>query len=208
MTRTVRLFDVYLTATELDRAACELVRRGLEELGLNVFVANATKLPSGRKLEGGLREALMQSRVFAGVLSRSALGSDGFAFELGAAWGMAKPVYLITHEIDQAKIPTHYRKYHIEPISRHAEIARDIRHAAAPPSDEQIQTLISAYADLSIPADRLLDDPHSLDQLTERYNEAGSSQYSPDRVLLEIIRLRKAGKLSKLVRKSHGRKVS
>ena len=84
MTRTVRLFDVYLTATELDRAACELVRRGLEELGLNVFVANATKLPSGRKLEGGLREAIMQSRVYSPDLPWARMASRSSWEPLGA----------------------------------------------------------------------------------------------------------------------------
>ena len=62
-------------------------------------------------------------------------------------------------------------------------------------SDADRSLLIKLYADLKVPVDQLDLDPGPLEDLTKEFNKSSKKVVSGDRLLSELLRLRKQGKL-------------
>jgi hypothetical protein len=53
---------------------------------------DGSRLPGGAYTDGQLRKEILSADVLIGLISKSAIGSAYVMFELGARWGIAKPL--------------------------------------------------------------------------------------------------------------------
>ena len=198
MSRRSPISDIFLSASPSDCFAAECLRRGLEQVGLKVFMAYPIVGPFGREIESTYREALIESRVFLAILSPSNLSSQWFAFFYGGARGNDKPIYLLLNDLSIADLPSHWKRHEVRLLGGSPQLVREIEAAAAPPSAERVCLLMSVYKEMGVPASRLLDDVDAMDDFEGRFREAGGADGPPDHLRVDLFRLRKLGKLPRL----------
>jgi len=90
------------------------------------------------------------------------------------------------------------------PPSRLDDLVSDIKRTRKPISTRQREALAAVYAELGTPTDQMVRDPSLIDRFVERFNERTGRNVSRDRLISELVRLRKSGKLPPLRRKKVG----
>jgi hypothetical protein len=145
-----------------------------------------------------MREALAESNAVIILLTRSTLQSSNIAFEVGFAMAWNKPVYVLFEGVSEQEIPAYLRDFHLAMLSELGRVVEDIAASRKPLSDEDREVLAQVYQDTGIPTDQLLRQPHSLHELSARYNEISNSTVPAERLVQELIRLRKQGRLPRL----------
>jgi hypothetical protein len=64
--------------------------------------------------------------------------------------------------------------------------------------------LTDVYKDIGVSVDRLITEPSAIDQLAEEFASRTRHEFVPSRLVRELLRIRKAGKLPKLAHKTAG----
>jgi hypothetical protein len=185
--------DVFLAASQHDEGVAGVVRRAFEEAGLVVFSPTAMK--PGSNFEDALREAIVESWAFVVLLTPSFVNSSTLALEYGGAWVWDKPIYILLESLSPKDVPSYLKRYKAVPIAKLAHVVKAVARSAKPLSERERNLLVSLYADLGVSPDQLAMQPDDLDTLTHDFNEATASPLSAERVLQEIVRLRKQGLL-------------
>jgi TIR domain len=188
--------DVFLAASRRDAGVAEVVRRAFEDSGLVVFSSATMEL--GSDFSNAIREAIAESRVFVALLTPSFVRSSHLPLEIGGAWAWEKPIYLLLESLSPKDVPSYLKRYKAIPTTKLADAVASIARSAKPLSEQQREQLTRLYADLGVSSDQLALQPDTLDTLTRSFNEAVATRFSPERVLQEIVRLRKQGKLPRL----------
>ena len=191
-------YDVFLSYSLTDAKSAELVERALTEAGLDVFTPD--KVESGADAREVLWRALAESVALVAVVHPERAPMSNIAVELGAAMAWHKSIYVVRTENGSAKAPDYLQEFPIYPISRLDDVVHSIRNALKPLSKKQLAALRSAYLDLGIPTDKLLRDPASIDVLARQFNRRCSAHVPGERLVLELVRLRKAGNLPRLAK--------
>lgn len=200
MTKAAESFDIFLSASAADRGVATVVRRAFEDRGLSVF--SAVDAQAGAQAEDSIRSAMADARVFVAILTRLSVNSPSIAIELGAAIAWGKAIYLFLDGIGPAELPPALLPYRSIPVSKLGETIKEIERSIEPITPEQADALAELYAVVGVPTDQLASRPAALDQLSKRFNQRTGASYSQERVLQELIRLRKRGGLPKLNRKT------
>ncbi|QDV38104.1 toll/interleukin-1 receptor domain-containing protein [Tautonia plasticadhaerens] len=200
MTKNEVTYDVFLSASTLDVGVAEVVRRSFESRGLTVF--SALEMKAGVRFEDVIRSAMAEARIFVAILTRASMSSANFAVEFGAALAWGKFIYLLNAGISPRDMPAWLSHYRLAPISELDQVIDAILGAIEPLSEEQAVVLGEAYGAVGVASEQLSSRPSSLDQLTQRFNRRAGTSFSPERILQEVIRLRKRGDLPKLSRKT------
>jgi hypothetical protein len=112
------------------------------------------------------------------------------------AW--EKPIFVVAPE--GGKLPAYLSGHQIVRTSEVPKLIGSVKREAAPLTEEERDILLSVYADIGIPTDKLALDPGSASKLVEDFNRRSRNTSGPDRLLRELLRLRKAGRLPKLKR--------
>lgn len=198
MKSDVLVHDVFLSAAEADRGVAQAIRRAFEERGLTVFIDAPHRAP-GADWEENIRQAMAESRAFVAILSRASLNSPESLMEIGAAQAWGKAIYFLRE--GSTEIPTFLQKYPAEPLSRLPDVVERVVGSLSPLSEGQIEILKELYRMQDVPSEQLGARPHSLEQLTRRFNQNAQADLSPERVRQELIRLRKRGELPRRKRK-------
>ena len=190
-------YDVFLSFAQADRGEANVVKRAFEDRGLSVF--STSEFPPGEVLVDLIHSAIVDARVFVAILSRVSVDSPWVTIELGSALGWGMPIYLLLKEgIEPSALQAPFARHPAFPLSdldvAIDEIARGIDRL----DDRQVKRLGELYADTGVPVAKLVDDPDEMDKLARRFNRAVGAKLSPERVLQEVIRLRKRGALPKL----------
>jgi hypothetical protein len=192
----MRVYDVFLSFAGHNVRFASEVEVKLSASGLSVFNPVAVWQPSFHFQER-LREELAASSVMVAVFEDKVQLSSNLAFEIGAAMAWKKPVYGIkTPEalIDPA-IPHDIRLYDLDRID---EVAVEIRAVSKPLTEEQGQKLAQVYANIGTSTDGLTRDPEAVAHLTEQFNSLAKTRLSGERLLRELLVLRKRGNLPRL----------
>jgi len=197
-------FDIFLSHGGHDAGVADVVRRALESAGLSVFTASDLK--PGVSVADQLQEKLAESLAVVVILSQPSLRSDYVAFEIGGAAGWNKPIYLLLHGMTSASLPPYLRRFRSMPVTRHAEMVRELALRPGKMSDDEIEGLRDVYAQVGVPVDGLATAPRALDRLTNVFNRKNRSSRLSEDLLRELLRLRKRGKLPRLGR--NGSKVA
>jgi hypothetical protein len=157
------------------------------------------ELAQERISEDLIHSAISDARMFVAILSRESMDSPNVLFEFGASWGWNKPIYLLLKQgIKRADLMAPFRRHPAFPLSGLDVAIDEIVRGIERLDDRQVKRLGEIYADTGVPVDQLFDDPDEMDKLARRFNRAVGTKLSPERVLQEVIRLRKRGALPKL----------
>ena len=85
----------------------------------------------------------------------------------------------------------------IATVSKLEHVVKEIRASQQPLTPEQLQRLLKAYQEFAVSTDKLLVKPLLLRELAQKCNRGARSSVGAQKLIQELIRLRKQGKLPK-----------
>jgi hypothetical protein len=162
----------------------------------------------GTRISETARRALALSEALVVVLPSDGSLSANSAVEVGAAWGWSKPVYVIQEGRLSNPLPDYLADYPVYPISRVDDVARAIKRGREPLTATEREVLREVYLAMKVPTDRFVQDPSLLDELARRFKDKTGSTVVGERLLYEMIRLRKQGAWPRLARKRASRSTA
>jgi len=187
--------DVFLSASARDVGMTQVVRHALEEAGLAVFVPEREEISP--RAADAIREAIAESGAFVALLTPSHVNSNLLAIEIGGASTWNKPIFLLLDGLTGREIPSYLKRYKAFPATKLSTLVRSVLASCRPLSEPSLEILISMYSGLDVPADWLFRQPDLLDSLTRDFNKVTGEDLSAERVLREILTMRKRGQLQK-----------
>jgi len=177
-------------------AVADVVRQKLEEQGLSVFGYHA--VPSTGRVVEELREALAGSSVMVMILTSSSSRSPNLAVEIGAAMAWRKSVFVLLQNATAGDLPAFLQDFVAFPISRVDDVVKMVVESIRPLTKDKVDVLKKVYRKVGIPTDLLPIEPVELDKFTREFNRLSGMRLSPERILQELMRLRKSGTLGRL----------
>jgi hypothetical protein len=195
MKRTPK-YSVFFSYSAADREAAGIIERALAGAGLDVFDPASVDL--GQSVADAIWQALALSDAVVVLMPPDGSPTPNTAAELGAALAWRKPIYVVSKDNGRVRAPSFLRGHVIYPASRIEDVARAIKEGPKPLSEDEIEALKTAYLELNTPTDRLIQDPALLDLLAQRFNSKTRSKVPGERLIYEMIRLRKQGRWPRL----------
>jgi hypothetical protein len=134
------------------------------------------------------------------VLIESGTVPPPVALEIGAASAWNKPVYILMEGKGEHSLPIYASEQKVFEFSEISKVIELVSETLNPMTDEQRDVLKEAYHALGVPTDRLLQEPNLVDRLRDVLKERAQIDISGERIMQELLRLRKGGKLPRLSR--------
>ena len=191
MSSDPKTYDVFLSYALSDRPTAEKIARVLTGAGLDVF--DPSDLESGADVGDAVWRALGETAAFLAILPSDGALSANSVLELGAATAWQKPIFVVNPSNGHVPIPSYLAKYEIYPTSRIVDIVNAIRKGQKPLSRRERDILGDLYIEMKTPTDQLLRKPALLEELARKYSVRAKSPMSGERLLYEMMRLRKRG---------------
>lgn len=193
-----KTYDVFLSHSSSDRDLAEEIASRLESTGLRPFY-DVNIVPAGN-ISAAIWDALAECRALIAIVSVDAAPDAMGMVEIGAATAWNKPIYLVLNGPPSTRLPDSLKSYDVYPRNRLDEVIQRIRTEFEPLTKDDREVLKTAYKDLNVPADQLSQSAKSLRDLTTRFNRKTNKQLSGERILSELLRLRKRGELPRVSR--------
>ncbi len=185
--------DVFISHALTDSDVATEIANNLKSAGFETFRAGV--VPAGSDLGEAIWDVLAESRALIAVISPDTPTHAMSLVEIGAAAAWNKPVFLLINGSSSAKLPSALTGYPVYPLNRLEDLVRAIRVGFTPFTDDQRAALAEIYRELGSSADELSQSPKALRHLTSRFNQRAGTKYSGERLLRELLRLRKTGRL-------------
>jgi hypothetical protein len=115
-------------------------------------------------------------------------------FELGAAQGWNKPVFAVLTD-SSARAPAALARAALYPPARIDDIVKAIQAIGEPLSDQDREMLAEIYESMQMSLDKLVLEPWHADKLVQRFKVRAHRSVSGERLLSELLRMRKRGTL-------------
>lgn len=198
MSTATRTIDVFLSHGLQDKDfAIDLAKR-LQAEGLEPFYSTSAQL--GDEGSQAIWDAIAECHAFIAIVSPGLYPEAMGLVELGAAAAWNKPIYVLLNGPSSMQVPKALQNYPVYPRNQIDEILGQIQRSLKPVSDDDRRVLAETYRDINIPADLLGQSPQFLRQLAEGFTAKTQKQLSGDRLLSELLRMRKRGALPRLSR--------
>lgn len=191
MSNKPKTYDVFLSYALSDRPTAEKIARVLTGAGLDVF--DPSDLESGADVGDAVWRALGETEAFLAILPSDGAPSANNVLELGAAMAWRKPIFVVSPSNGNVPIPSYLAKFAVYPTSRIVDIVNAIRTGKNPLSRRERDILGDLYVEMRTPTDQLLRKPALLEELALKYSVRAKSPMSGERLLNEMMRLRKRG---------------
>jgi hypothetical protein len=107
-------------------------------------------------------------------------------------------IYVVLNGPPSTRLPDALKEYHVYPRTRFDEVIQRIRTEFEPLTDHDREVLAGAYKEINVSADQLSQSAKLLRELTARFNRKPKRHLSGDRLLSELLRLRKKGILPRI----------
>lgn len=192
-----QIYDVFLSHHAQDVGLVSMVAREMEAAGCGVFSLESTPVKLGGHIQSQVLDALVDSSAVVVLLTRASVESRWIAFEVGVAMAWDKPVFILHDGLDVRSIPEFLNQFHLAPLSDLSRVVKQIQSLRQPLSDSQRESLVEVYREVAIPVDQLLRDQKQRSKLSRLFAEQSPDPVPVNRLLQELIRLRKNGKLPK-----------
>ncbi len=112
--------DVFISYSTLDSPIANELADVFDKLGLSFFMAGKS-LSGGDKWEESIRQSLIRSRVVVIVLTPHSIKSRWVLIEVGATWGLGKPVYPCIDNLDVKELPEPVSKHQCRPVTTYSD---------------------------------------------------------------------------------------
>jgi hypothetical protein len=196
---TTTTYDVFLSYPITEAGIADTVTHALERAGLDVFDASKSQTPEEGVHDVIWRAVAESSALIVVVPSEGPLPSS-VALEVGAFKAWCKPIYVIQTVPGRIKLPMYIADSPVYPLSRVDDVVESIKRGMTSLSENERNALMEAYQQLALPLDKLLMNPAAIDQLAKDFNTRCGRQVSGERLVRELLNMRKAGRLHRLGR--------
>jgi hypothetical protein len=187
-----KTYDVFISHSARDAALALEVANACRGAGIEA-VTNGDLLP-GADASDALWEALAESRALLTIVSPSG-PTPSMAIEIGAARAWNKPIYAVVTDPSSARLPAALSGIRLYTVGKIEDVIRAIESSVRQLTDEDRAILVNVYAELDTSADQLALDPRQLGDLMKRFERRTGKAVPGERLLSELLRLRKQGKL-------------
>jgi len=197
MTATVsKTYDVFISHAASETEIAAEIAESLESAGLATFHMGIVQ--AGADISEAVWQALAESRALIAIVSPDVLAHSKGMVEIGAASAWNKPVFILINGPSSTRLPPALSRYPVYPLGRLEEVIRAIRSGFEPLSDDQRAVLAEVYRIHGTPAEQLSQSPGELREVTSTFNRRTGKSYSGERLLSELLRMRKQGQLPRL----------
>lgn len=197
MSKIKKTHDIFLSyPAELKKEAGTVTEK-FEKAGLAVFAMPETT--PGQDILQEMWQALAESWAVVALLKSKTI-SPAVAIEIGAAAAWQKPIYILTERKVRQDVAVDISMYEVFSISQIDEVVDLISRSLSPLNENQKDALKRAYQELGLPTDQLLMEPASIDRLNKMILKQSKLKLSGERIMQELLRLRKKGKLPRVRR--------
>jgi hypothetical protein len=196
--------DVFLAHSASDIALARELAAACRSAGLEVFLDAG--VPIEAKWEDLVWDALAESRAVL-LLVPPAGPTAWMLLEIGAAQAWIKPVYAINTDPSSSRMPSVPPGVRFYTAGRIGDVIDAIRQSGQGLDEEDRAYLVDLYQKMNESVDQLTIHHHRLGKLVKAFNAARGKSATSERLLTELIRMRKQGRLPKLTaitRKSSG----
>ena len=197
MPRIKKTHDVFLSHGLELAGKAKAIAQEFCDAGLTVF--DVSEVNPAYDVMEEMWQALAESWAVV-VLMKTGTMPPFVAVEIGAASAWNKPVYVLMEGKGEYHLPLDISQHKVFKLSEVGKVIEAIRHGLKPMSEEQREILKEAYHTLGVPADRLFQEPNSIERLRRVLSKDAHTDVPGERIMQELLRLRKAGKLPKLQR--------
>jgi hypothetical protein len=199
MSKPKPTYDVFLSYSPQDATFAADTARILQSFDLVVFDKKA--LPANGRLEDAVWEAMAESLALVAVISTGGPSATTL-FELGAAGGWNKPVYVVVADPVSTHLPEFLHRFPVYPPSRIEDVARAIKGSAEVLTDAEKSILIEEYLRIGEPVDQLVMRPATLSKLANLFTRRAKRQIAPEELVRNLLHLRKRGELPAVSKKA------
>ena len=206
MKRENKTSDVFISYAANDSALAEEIATYCRNAGLGPFTA-LDSLPPGADWTDVVWESLAESRVLLLIISPAGL-TPRMTMEIGAASAWNKPILAIVTDPAVARLPFVAPDVRYYTLGNIQDVIEAIQANAHQLSDGDRDILARLYGEAGVPADQLATDPAALLKIVRGFKRATGKSATGERLLSEILRLRKQGKLKRTTRSPRSRAAS
>ncbi len=198
MARRTLNYDVFLSYTFPlpDASQAATVRTALSAAGFLVF--DPSQISPGGNLGDKVLKALAESAALVAVITGLAPSSPSTLTAIGAASAWGKHIYLIQGQPFTGPLPSYLNRYPVYPLDRIDDLINAIRIGLKPLTKEEQERLTQVYASINSSVDHLMADPVLVHELATEFNKRRNVQRSGERLIRELLQLRKQGRLSRI----------
>lgn len=189
-----KTYDVFISHSTDDARVARDIANVCRAHDLAAFTG-AELLP-GANLSDALWEALAESRALLAILSHSG-PTPSMTIELGAARAWNKPIFGIVTDPTLTELPLGLSGIHLYPSGRIEDAIRAIKVSGKELSEDDRSLLAKLYTAIGVSVDQLALDPRHLEELVKRFGASTGKAVPGERLLSELLRMRKQGKLMK-----------
>lgn len=193
--------DAYLAHDASDSALAWAVADRLRTAGLTTASVHLDGAGTFSLDSQPFRRELFESFTLVVVLTPAFVRSGVLPFYLGVADATASPVYVLNADVPTADIPEYLResRYVIEPLwDGVPRVVGEIAKASQPLDAAAVSALGRVYQEMGVAADRLVESSARRKDFARLFAEASGVRLPEFRLVREVIRLRKRGKLPRL----------
>lgn len=194
MVRARKTYDVFISHSANDSPFAMKVADACRANGLEVF--SDRDLHVGVQIGDALWEALAESRALLTILSPSG-PTPNMAIEIGAARAWSKPIFAVTSDPSSTRIPTALSGMPLYSIGRIEDVITAIKASGEQLTDADRDFLTEIYRESEVSVDQLALEPQNLDRLVQKFRTATGKNISGERLLSEMLRMRKQGRLKR-----------
>lgn len=199
MAKLSKTYDVFLSYSSDLRGEAKVVSKKFAEAGVAVF--DTLDIGPAYNIAEEMWQALAESWALV-VLIKPGNIPPSVAVEIGAASAWQKPIYIVTTAEGEYQLPTYISQYEIVKSSEISNLIELISKGRKPLTDKDRDVLKEAYFKLQIPTDQLLREPRHIRKLQQMLRSEYSLTISNERIMQELLRLRKSGRLLRLRKRS------
>ena len=190
------LYDVFLSHSLKDQGLAKLVASTFDKAGLMVFEYSSIQV--GQSFTASIRQALAESWALVVLVTRDSLESKSLMVEIGMGLAWSKPTLILHDGVDVGQLPSILSGYQVLPLSQIEQVIEQVRNLRKKYDDAQIAALIQVYSDFQTPVDRLVKQPAVLGEIVDSFQQRTGVRASSERLVAELLRLRKQGKLPRI----------
>lgn len=189
-----KTYDIFVSYSSKDAKLASEIVSAFRDSGLEAFTER--DLSPGVNLSEAVWEALAESRALLTIVSPSG-PTPSMGIEIGAARAWNKPIYAVVTDPSSTRIPLPLARTHLYTAGRIQDVIDAVKSSIEQLSEDDRGFLVELYSELGIPVDRLALDPTVLEGMVRIFGERRGKVVSGERLLSELLRLRKQGKLAK-----------
>ncbi len=193
MPKLIKPFDVFISYSSKDAAIALDVAAACRQSGLEAFTVK--DLPAGEDWGDAIWQALAESIAMLIILSPSG-PNTWMTIEIGAASAWKKPVYALVTDPSSTRLVPGLTEVRLYTVGRLPDVIRSIQASLLQLTDEDRTVLTQVFSTMGLRSDQLALEPKQLETLAKKFARRRGKAVEGERLLSELFRLRKQGRLA------------